>query len=170
MKNHNIENIVWPQVGYGDDIFVNRGDELTPTEVREQPLTLKWSSDPTLFYTLLMIGSYNIKTSAFENCALNILFYLQIQIHLVEMHQKHGHGSIGSLETFRETISIVEKCWPNVSWLDLRDSGALTLIPPNISDVGAVPARGTGLHRYVFLMFEQNGGRREFKESPITTE
>lgn len=98
------------QVGYGDDIFVNRGDELTPTEVRDQPLTLKWSSDPTLFYTLLMIGSYNIKTRAFNNCALYIPFKLQIPIHRVEMHQKHGHGSIGSLETFRETISIVEKC------------------------------------------------------------
>lgn len=46
------------QIGYGDDISVNRGDELTPTEVRDQPVSLKWSSDPTLFYTLLMIGSY----------------------------------------------------------------------------------------------------------------
>lgn len=54
------------EVGYGDDIFVNRGDELTPTEVREQPLSLKWSSDPTLFYTLLMIGLYNMKSSAFK--------------------------------------------------------------------------------------------------------
>lgn len=49
-------------------------------------------------------------------------------------------------------------------------SSAMTLVPSNVSDVGAVPARGTGLHRYVFLLFEQNGGRREFKESPITTE
>lgn len=54
------------QVSYGDDIFVNRGDELTPTEVREQPISLKWSSDPTFFYTLLMIGSYS-KTTCFRD-------------------------------------------------------------------------------------------------------
>lgn len=36
-------------------------------------------------------------------------------------------------------------------------------------DVGAVPASGTGLHRYVFLLFEQAGGRRDFKETIVTS-
>lgn len=36
------------------------------------------------------------------------------------------------------------------------------------SDVGSVPQKGTGLHRYVFLVFEQKSGKRDFKESIIT--
>lgn len=65
IKSYNWQTIRM-QVSYGDDIFVNRGDELTPTEVREQPLSLKWSADPTLFYTLLMIGSSYI-SACFRN-------------------------------------------------------------------------------------------------------
>lgn len=38
-----------------------------------------------------------------------------------------------------------------------------------VVDVGAVPRKNTGLHRYVFLLFEQKGGRREFKETFITS-
>lgn len=35
-------------------------------------------------------------------------------------------------------------------------------------DVGAVPNKISGLHRYVFLLFEQINGKREFHESIVT--
>lgn len=34
---------------------MNRGDELTPTVVRDQPVRVKWSADPTILYTLVMV-------------------------------------------------------------------------------------------------------------------
>lgn len=37
-----------------------------------------------------------------------------------------------------------------------------------ILDVGAVPQKGSGLHRYVFLLFEQVSGKKDYKESIIT--
>lgn len=88
------------------------------------------------------------------------------------MHQNCVHGSIGLLATSQAIISIVVMCSPNVSVNDdvsTPNSGGKNQLL-FFSDVGAVPARGTGLHRYVFLLFEQNGGRRDFKESLITNE
>lgn len=35
---------------------VNRGDELTPTVVREQPIRVSWNAEPTSYYTLILVG------------------------------------------------------------------------------------------------------------------
>lgn len=34
--------------------------------------------------------------------------------------------------------------------------------------MGAIPSKNSGLHRYIYLLFEQKGGRKEFKETFIT--
>lgn len=46
------------EVDYGNDLFVNRGDEMTPTEVRDAPVSVKWDADPSLYYTLIFIGKF----------------------------------------------------------------------------------------------------------------
>lgn len=38
----------------------------------------------------------------------------------------------------------------------------------HFSDVGAIPGKSTGLHRYVFLVFEQTNGKKDFHETIIT--
>lgn len=41
---------------YVSDLAVNRGDEMTPTEVREQPIRVTWNAEPTSYYTLILVG------------------------------------------------------------------------------------------------------------------
>lgn len=41
---------------YDPELPVNRGDELTPTEVRDQPIKVFWNAEPTSYYTLILVG------------------------------------------------------------------------------------------------------------------
>lgn len=46
------------KVIYAGEVLVNIGDELTPTETRDPPISIKWTAEPTSFYTLVFLGNY----------------------------------------------------------------------------------------------------------------
>lgn len=48
------------QVSYISGVKADQGNELTPTQVKDQP-KLKWNADPSAFYTVCMTGSIFIK-------------------------------------------------------------------------------------------------------------
>lgn len=100
---------------------VNYGNELTPTQVKEQPI-VKWAADENSFYTLLM----------------------------------------------------VDPDAPSRTKPDYREfrHWAIVNIPGNsiekgdvVADyIGSGPPKGTGLHRYVFLVYKQPAGKFKHDE------
>uniref|UniRef100_A0A2S2QN41 Phosphatidylethanolamine-binding F40A3.3 n=1 Tax=Sipha flava TaxID=143950 RepID=A0A2S2QN41_9HEMI len=45
------------QVEFPSGVKAELGNELTPTQVKDQP-TIRWDADPDSFYTLCMTGNY----------------------------------------------------------------------------------------------------------------
>lgn len=86
------------EVNYGNDLLVNRGDEMTPTEVRDQPVNVKWSSDPSQFYTLIFVGKWEIGMEIIVKMLK--MCVLKIRTRQAETLQEPVHGNIGLLETF----------------------------------------------------------------------
>ena len=98
---------------YEDGIYVNFGNELTPTQVQHEPL-VRWESDVLSHYTLLMTDP---DAPSRENPVnAEIRHWLVGNIRGSDVH----HGD----EIF-----------------EYRGSG---------------PPQGSGLHRYVFLIFRQH--------------
>lgn len=51
-----ILSFVYLQVSYPSGVTVDFGNELTPTQVKDEP-TVSWPADPNAFYTLCMTGN-----------------------------------------------------------------------------------------------------------------
>jgi phosphatidylethanolamine-binding protein len=50
-----VENLEEVKVSYSSGVKVNSGSELTPTNVKDEPL-IEWNAEDNSFYTLLMTG------------------------------------------------------------------------------------------------------------------
>lgn len=111
------------QVAYENGLEVDKGNELTPTQVQKQP-SVEWAAEEGAYYTLIMTDP---------------------------------DAPSRSEPKFREFRH----------WLVVN-------IPGNHVDQGEVlaayigsgPPKGTGLHRYVFLLYKQSG-KLEFDEARV---
>lgn len=43
---------------YADGIEVNHGDELKPTQVRDEPIEIQWPAENDEYYTLILAGNF----------------------------------------------------------------------------------------------------------------
>ncbi|CAH1103325.1 unnamed protein product [Psylliodes chrysocephalus] len=112
------------QVSYPSGVKVELGNELTPTQVKDEPSTLTWTADPETFYTVAMVDP---DAPSRQDPKLREV-----------LHWLVGNVPGGNIKD-GEYIA------------DYRGSG---------------PPQGTGLHRYVFLVYQQNG-KINFKETKI---
>ncbi|XP_014092022.2 protein D3 [Bactrocera oleae] len=111
------------KVTYTDGLEVKAGVELTPTQVKSQPL-VEWEADQYLFYTLIM-------TDPDAPCR-----------------------NAPKLREFKHWLVV------NIPVNDISKGEVLSAY------VGAGPPKNTGLHRYVFLLYKQNG-KLEFHEARV---
>ena len=44
------------QVNFKSSVSVNQGNELTPTQVKHEPVSIQWPVETGAYYTLCMIG------------------------------------------------------------------------------------------------------------------
>ncbi|XP_053946672.1 protein D2-like [Anastrepha ludens] len=111
------------KVTYDNALEVQPGAELTPTQVKSQPL-VEWAADHDAFYTLIMTDP---------------------------------DAPSRREPTFREF-----KHWlvGNIPGNDISQGEVLAAY------VGSGPPQGTGLHRYVFLLYKQ-AGKLEFLEERV---
>uniref|UniRef100_A0A914PSY0 Uncharacterized protein n=1 Tax=Panagrolaimus davidi TaxID=227884 RepID=A0A914PSY0_9BILA len=98
---------------YENDVKVEFGNTLTPTQVKDLPKHIEWNADKNAFYTLIMTDpdAPSRKNPQEREC----MHWLVI----------------------------------NIPGNDLAAGHTLTEF------VGSGPPRGTGLHRYVFLVYKQ---------------
>ncbi|XP_073820287.1 protein D2-like [Musca autumnalis] len=111
------------KVTYQSNIEVDKGNELTPTQVKDPP-ALEWPHEESNFYTLIM-------TDPDAPSRKNPTF------------REYQHWLVG-----------------NIPGGALKKGDVLTAY------VGSGPPEGTGLHRYIFLIFKQEG-KVKFKEEHI---
>lgn len=102
------------QISYGSGVTVNEGNELTPTQVKDEPAKVTWPTKPGVLYTLCMTDP---------------------------------DAPSRAEPTFREV-----KHWLVVN-IPGTDIGSGTIVAEYI---GSGPPQGTGLHRYVFLVYQQS--------------
>lgn len=100
-------------IRYGPDLVVNLGNELTPTQVQNQPDLIVWKTEPNVLYTVLMTDP-DIP-SRVDHSFGEVLHWLVVNV---------PGTALSKGETFAEYI-------------------------------GSGPPEGSGLHRYVFLVFKQ---------------
>lgn len=100
-------------VQYSANVYVNLGEERTPTQVKDAPVNISWPVEPEALYTLLMIDpDAPIRTNPFVGEVLH--------------------------------------------WMVINISGSNLVSGTTISPyLGSGPPEGSGLHRYIFLVFKQ---------------
>uniref|UniRef100_A0A034WW68 OV-16 antigen n=1 Tax=Bactrocera dorsalis TaxID=27457 RepID=A0A034WW68_BACDO len=111
------------KVTYANDLEVKAGIELTPTQVKSQPV-VEWEADQDLFYTLIMTDPDAPSRNA-------------------PKFREFKHWLVGNI--------------PNN---DISKGEVLSAY------VGSGPPKDSGLHRYVFLLYKQNG-KLEFTEARV---
>ena len=102
------------RVLYPNGLEMNHGNELTPTQVSQQP-DVTWNAEPNSIYTILFTDPD--ASSRKDPCFREILHWLVVNV----------HG---------------------------KDLSSGTTIMPYI---GSGPPQGSGLHRYVLMIFKQTG-------------
>ncbi|EDV48022.1 uncharacterized protein Dere_GG13347 [Drosophila erecta] len=112
------------KVTYSNNLVAKDGVELTPTQVKDQPV-VEWDAQPGAFYTLIMTDP---------------------------------DAPSRAEPKFREF-----KHWilANIAGNDLASG------EPIAEYIGSGPPQGTGLHRYVFLLYKQSG-KLEFDEERVS--
>ncbi|XP_039492541.1 protein D2 [Drosophila santomea] len=112
------------KVVYSNNLVAKDGVELTPTQVKDQPV-VEWDAQPGEFYTLIMTDP---------------------------------DAPSRAEPKFREF-----KHWilANIHGNDLESGDAIA------EYIGSGPPQGTGLHRYVFLLYKQSG-KLEFDEERVS--
>lgn len=106
---------------YPNNKIVSLGNELTPTDVKDPPITINWNSEKQTYYTLAMVDP---------------------------------DAPSRSEPKFREVNHwLIVNIFEN----DLSTGEVIT------EYLGSGPPKGTGLHRYVFLIYKQPG-KLEFNE------
>lgn len=113
------------KVSYAGGSEVNLGNELTPTQVKDQP-TVSWEAEPGALYTLVMTdpdapSRANPKMREWKH-------WVVVNV---------PGSDVGAGETVAEYI-------------------------------GSAPPQNSGLHRYVFLVYKQTGGKVQFDEPKLS--
>lgn len=115
------------KVTYPSGVSANGGNELTPTQVKDQP-TLEWTvDDSNSYYTLFMVDpdAPNRADPKFRSVC---------------------HWFVGNIPGTR------------VAEGDHR-----------IAFAGSGPPQGSGLHRYIFLVYKQPQGKLDLSDAPRTS-
>ncbi|XP_001850217.2 protein D1 [Culex quinquefasciatus] len=115
------------KVSYPSGVSANGGNELTPTQVKEQP-QIEWTvDDPSSYYTLFMVDpdAPNRAEPKFRSVC---------------------HWFVGNIPGTR------------IAEGDHR-----------IAFVGSGPPQGSGLHRYIFLVYKQPTGKLDLSDAPQTS-
>ncbi|CAG5049633.1 unnamed protein product [Parnassius apollo] len=112
------------KVTYPSGVEVKEGNELTPTQVKDQP-TVSWDAEQNAFYTVAMTDP-------------------DAPSRKEPKYREYQHWLVG-----------------NVPGSDVSKGDVLSAY------VGAGPPLGTGLHRYVFLVYKQPD-KIEFDEKRLT--
>ncbi|XP_055615676.1 protein D3-like [Toxorhynchites rutilus septentrionalis] len=114
------------KITYGSGVTVKGGNELTPTQVKDQP-KIEWTADPNAYYTLFMVDP-------------------DAPSRTDPKFRSFWHWYVGNIPG------------------DKIDEG-----DHRIAFIGSGPPQGTGLHRYVFLIYKQNG-KIDLSDAPRTSE
>uniref|UniRef100_A0A1Q3FL91 Putative phosphatidylethanolamine-binding protein n=1 Tax=Culex tarsalis TaxID=7177 RepID=A0A1Q3FL91_CULTA len=109
------------KVSYPSGAEASLGNELTPTQVKDQP-TVSWEADPKSLYTLIL-------TDPDAPSRTN-----------------------PKMREWRHWIVI------NIPGEDVASG------EPVAEYISSAPPQGSGLHRYAFLVYKQQGGKIEFDE------
>uniref|UniRef100_A0A1I8Q980 Phosphatidylethanolamine-binding protein n=1 Tax=Stomoxys calcitrans TaxID=35570 RepID=A0A1I8Q980_STOCA len=112
------------KISYENGLNVDKGNELTPTQVQKQP-TIEWEASDDAYYTLIM-------TDPDAPSRVEPKF-----------------------REFRHWLVV------NIPGNHLDQGEVLAAY------VGSGPPKGTGLHRYVFLLYKQSG-KLEFDEARVS--
>lgn len=113
-------------VSYPSGVKAELGNELTPTQVKDQP-TISWDAEAGALYTLLLVDP---------------------------------DAPSRTDPKFRE---VLHWCVINIPGSSVADGQVIA------EYVGAGPGEGSGLHRYVFLVFKQGEKITSAKVIPNTT-
>uniref|UniRef100_A0A1I7XPT8 Phosphatidylethanolamine-binding protein n=1 Tax=Heterorhabditis bacteriophora TaxID=37862 RepID=A0A1I7XPT8_HETBA len=120
-------------VTYDSGVEASLGNILTPTQVQNPP-SLSWDFEDGALYTVLLTGMSIVLYETFTTCMAN-LFLLD------------PDAPSRKEATFRE--------WHH--WLIVNIPGDNLKKGDVLADyIGSGPPKGTGLHRYVFLVYKQN--------------
>ncbi|XP_058467297.1 protein D3-like [Malaya genurostris] len=113
------------KIAYPSGVSVQGGNELTPTQVKDQP-KIEWTSDPNSYYTLFMVDpdAPNRTEPKFRSVC---------------------HWFVGNIP-----------------------GGKIEDGDHRIAFIGSGPPEGSGLHRYVFLIYKQNG-KIDLSDAPRTS-
>ncbi|CAG9769314.1 unnamed protein product [Ceutorhynchus assimilis] len=101
------------KISYPSGVSVNLGNELTPTQVQNEP-TLTWDAEPSSYYTLVFTDPDNR--------------------HRDEPYYEWHHWLVG-----------------NIPGRNVAQGEVLSAF------IGSGPPQGTGIHRYVFMVYKQPG-------------
>lgn len=143
------ENVL--KVTYPNQISVDIGKVLTPTQVKDKP-NVTWNGDANTYYTLCMTGKFSIEIFNYYNY-LNLRIELIYRILLIDPDAPSRKNP-----KFRE--------WHH--WLIGNIPGSEIAKGDVLSDyIGSGPPKDTGLHRYVFLLYKQPG-KLTFDERRLT--
>lgn len=115
------------KVTYPSGVSANGGNELTPTQVKDQP-QIQWTvDDPSSYYTLFMVDpdAPNRADPKFRSVC---------------------HWFVGNI--------------PGTA-IDEGDH--------RIAFAGSGPPKGSGLHRYIFLIYKQPDGKVDLSDAPRTS-
>lgn len=107
---------------YTNNKIVTLGNELTPTDVKDPPVTVNWEFKNNTYYTLAMVDPDAPSRSE-------------------PKFREFNHWLI---------VNILEN--------DLSTGDVIT------GYLGSGPPKGTGLHRYVFLIYKQSGNLENIDE------
>lgn len=113
------------QIFYANNIKADKGVELTPTQVKDQP-SVKWKAEQGSFYTLAMVDP-------------------DAPSRKDPKMREWQHWLVG-----------------NIPANEIQKGQVLS------EYIGAGPPKGTGEHRYVFLVYKQPSGKISFTEPKLS--
>ena len=85
------------QINYPSGVSVDLGNELTPTQVKDEPQQVEWPVESGAYYTLCMTGKYSIGMRLCNNLLLynHEMYTFKTPMLRLEPNQRIGKYSIG---------------------------------------------------------------------------
>ncbi|KAK5982066.1 Phosphatidylethanolamine-binding protein [Trichostrongylus colubriformis] len=143
------------KASYDSGVEVNLGNVLTPTQVKNPP-KLTWDTEPGALYTVIFTGVNKIGMGH-----IVILFMSLFDVRMSNYFVPNVDPDAPSRKeaTYRE--------WHH--WLIVNVPGNDISKGDVLAEyIGSGPPKGTGLHRYVFLVFKQPGHITDSEHGHLT--